>query len=780
MGVRILAGTGAAAIAASLALSPAPAVAADAAAALPAPQGLTVTRAADDANKIVMSWQPVTGAEFYRIDTVTGTTETVTFVPGNTTSYTVAAPGGPCVEHKMRVATEGANGPGEYSPFAVARTLAPGGIMNAVPGRTGTNGTTGTISWDQPAWAGEGGLTGYRMQLVRYSDKVVLSDQVTTATSHQFPNLDPTRTYLVQVSPFNEHGTCADLMGKSLIDKHKPANPSDAVATRRPNSTLVDVTWKAPTTGVNPDYYLLVYGVDKPNQAQIKVMAPATAGTLNLALGKNWVVDVRAYNVNGSGSTLLNVTDPTAPVIVPPVVTPPTPPAPEKTPPTITAALTRGADRNGWHNGPVSVIFTCVDAQSGIADCSSPVTLNADGSDQVVTGTVTDKAGNVATTSMKVSLDRTAPTYTTSVDGTKNDAGWYRDAPTVNFACDDAASGVAECPAPVNVTTEGADQAVTRTVTDKAGNTNTASVNVSVDRTAPTYSTTVEGVKNDAGWYRTAPTVNFTCADAASGVAECPASVQLSTEGKDQSVTGTVTDKAGNTAAAAVNGLHVDTTAPTYTTTIDGIKNDAGWYRTAPSVNFTCADTVSGVAECPAPVTITDGVDQGAAGTVTDKAGNTTAAKVSGLNVDTAAPVVRIKGVSNGTNTLAAMPTPTCETVDAVSGVAKSAALSVTRDRDGHYTALCTGGTDAAGNVAAPVSASYTVAPTVTDLVAMTLRYTAANKASNGLEKDLTNKLQHGQYDLYISKVLKEPTDKKAGLTVTQAAELVYWARLLG
>ena len=31
------------------------------------------------------------------------------------------------------------------------------------------------------------------------------------------------------------------------------------------------------------------------------------------------------------------------------------------------------ADRNGWHNGPVSVIFTCVDAQSGVNTCSSPV-----------------------------------------------------------------------------------------------------------------------------------------------------------------------------------------------------------------------------------------------------------------------------------------------------------------------------------------------------------------------------------------------------------------------
>jgi hypothetical protein len=44
---------------------------------------------------------------------------------------------------------------------------------------------------------------------------------------------------------------------------------------------------------------------------------------------------------------------------------------------------------------------------------------------------------------------------------------------TVRFTCTDALSGIATCPDPVVLATNGADQAVTRTATDMAGNTTT-------------------------------------------------------------------------------------------------------------------------------------------------------------------------------------------------------------------------------------------------------------------------------------------------------------------
>ncbi|MBZ5504101.1 MAG: lamin tail domain-containing protein [Acidobacteriia bacterium] len=81
--------------------------------------------------------------------------------------------------------------------------------------------------------------------------------------------------------------------------------------------------------------------------------------------------------------------------------------------------------------------------------------------------------------------------------------------------------------------------------------------------------------------------------------------------------------------------------------------------------------------------------------------------------VDTTAPFVSLLGVSNGaTYILGAVPVATCSTTDSASGVATPATLSIvggTPNHVGHFTATCSGATDAAGNHAPPVSASYDV-----------------------------------------------------------------------
>jgi uncharacterized protein len=81
--------------------------------------------------------------------------------------------------------------------------------------------------------------------------------------------------------------------------------------------------------------------------------------------------------------------------------------------------------------------------------------------------------------------------------------------------------------------------------------------------------------------------------------------------------------------------------------------------------------------------------------------------------VDTTAPVVVLNGITNGaTYTLGAVPAASCSTSDVVTGVAVQAALSITggtANGVGHFTATCSGAKDGAGNIAAPVSASYDV-----------------------------------------------------------------------
>ena len=81
----------------------------------------------------------------------------------------------------------------------------------------------------------------------------------------------------------------------------------------------------------------------------------------------------------------------------------------DKNPPVIVAKITPEPNSAGWNNSDVVVSFECIDALSGMASCSPPVTLTREGRDQVVQGEAVDNAGNRATTSLKLNLDKTAP-----------------------------------------------------------------------------------------------------------------------------------------------------------------------------------------------------------------------------------------------------------------------------------------------------------------------------------------------------------------------------------
>ena len=85
------------------------------------------------------------------------------------------------------------------------------------------------------------------------------------------------------------------------------------------------------------------------------------------------------------------------------VVTAPT------TPPTITYGVTPITDSNGYNTGNVLVTFTCTDnSGTGIASCTSPVTVSNEGIGQTITGTATDNAGNTTTITVDPSLLVTA------------------------------------------------------------------------------------------------------------------------------------------------------------------------------------------------------------------------------------------------------------------------------------------------------------------------------------------------------------------------------------
>ncbi len=105
-------------------------------------------------------------------------------------------------------------------------------------------------------------------------------------------------------------------------------------------------------------------------------------------------------------------------------------------------------ERERLEQRDVTVTFTCADALSGIADCTSPQTVDEEGQSQSVTGTALDNAGNTATDPATVSLDETQPTISAVADGSPTADGWYNHSVApVSFTVPDDASP-ASTPAP--------------------------------------------------------------------------------------------------------------------------------------------------------------------------------------------------------------------------------------------------------------------------------------------------------------------------------------------
>ncbi|MBI4900501.1 MAG: PxKF domain-containing protein, partial [Actinobacteria bacterium] len=168
----------------------------------------------------------------------------------------------------------------------------------------------------------------------------------------------------------------------------------------------------------------------------------------------------------------------------------------------------------------------------------------------------------------------TAPTATDIVDAR----------PVVT--CDKPESGFY----PVGRTTVGC------TATDASGNVAKGSFTITVvDTIAPVI--TWVSTQPNAGWNKTDVTVTWSCSDIV-GVKASQVSTTVTTEGRDQSATGTCTDTSNNTASQTVNGISIDKSVPILT--ISGpsqgstIELCTAGSLTKPT--FAPADTLSGLA----------------------------------------------------------------------------------------------------------------------------------------------------------------------------------------
>ena len=195
----------------------------------------------------------------------------------------------------------------------------------------------------------------------------------------------------------------------------------------------------------------------------------------------------------------------------------------DKTDPTIDGSVSPGATPYGWHNTDVTVHFDADDNLSGVDTVSPDVILSAEGAGQSAGGTATDMAGNSASATVSdINIDKTAPIINGSRTPGANANGWNNNDVTVGFTANDILSGVASVTPDATLSLDGADQFVTGTATDEAGNSASATVSgINIDKTDPTLAEDLSRTGMDE------ITVTLTGNDALSGVD----SMRYSTDG---------------------------------------------------------------------------------------------------------------------------------------------------------------------------------------------------------------------------------------------------------
>ncbi|PYR75968.1 MAG: hypothetical protein DMF87_19165 [Acidobacteria bacterium] len=393
----------------------------------------------------------------------------------------------------------------------------------------------------------------------------------------------------------------------------------------------------------------------------------------------------------------------------------------DTTPPTIAVVATPAANANGWNRTNVTVKFVCSDAESGIKTCPKAQVITTEGANQTISGTATDKSGNTATASITLNIDRTAPVMNATRSPDANAEGWVNGPVVVSFSATDALSGLAPgtLTAPITYSTTGKLTAVGH-ATDLAGNVGAVKLaGINIDTRNPSIRITLSPAPSGPG-YRNAPvTAHFNCADGASGIATCPADQLFATDGV-HTVSGFATDKAGNSSPTVTKSFSIDQTPPAIAATLSPAPNTNGWNNGPVTVYFTCTDTGSHIATCPAnQVFATEGANQPIVAAATDRAGNSSAPLTQSLSIDQTPPTVvvalspapDVSGLNHGPVTAHF----TC--TDAGSGIASCPADQVIATEGANQPITGTA-TDLAGNSSmAAATVSIVSGPSAPNLV---------------------------------------------------------------
>jgi large repetitive protein len=317
----------------------------------------------------------------------------------------------------------------------------------------------------------------------------------------------------------------------------------------------------------------------------------------------------------------------------------------DETGPVVTATPSRSPDANGWYNHALTVSFNGTDATSGIDTCTSPQSYSGpDNANASVSGSCVDRAGNSTQRTFGLSYDSTAPQVTGSSPSRNPDSnGWYNHAFTITFAGTDGTSGIESCTQTTYSGPDDATGAVSGTCRDRAGNTSaTSNFNFQYDSTGPVVTATPSRAPDSNGWYNHALTVGFAGTDGTSGMGSCVAPQGYSgPDNANASVSGSCTDRAGNTTLRSL-GLSYDATLAQVTGATPSRGTDHnGWYNHTLSIAFNGSDATSGIDTCTqTSYSGPDSANASVSGTCRDRAGNTSTAGAFNFQYDETAPSV--------------------------------------------------------------------------------------------------------------------------------------------
>lgn len=332
------------------------------------------------------------------------------------------------------------------------------------------------------------------------------------------------------------------------------------------------------------------------------------------------------------------------------------------TAPTLIGTPTRPDNSNGWYRDDVPIHWSAQDGLSGVEDATVPA-------DEVVAGegrelttpqrSVADRAGNRSdpAVSTPVNIDRTPPSISgspvtdTGAGRLPNPDGWFNSAVRVHFTCDDALSGVAECPGDAVLSDDGTSQHVTGTASDKADNAASATVAaIAIDSHPPTSAAQIVCTGLNGYCRDSTATVRLDAVDSApspgvatSGVAAIryqvgSGEVQSTTPGSNAQIplaaSGDTTlrfwaiDRAGNAEPPNTAAINTDSIAPVVShTLLPDPANAAGWNARDTTVRFAAADNQDGSGVDPATLTpdtlvASETLGQLITGSADDRAGN--------------------------------------------------------------------------------------------------------------------------------------------------------------